>query len=54
MEKTRKGLAIAREILLFVTFGVTIANVILMIVQMALNSRDRGFIKINDSDELPF
>lgn len=55
MGKTRKGLAIAREILLIVTFCVTVANVVLMIVQLALDTRDsRGYYKIKDSDELPF
>lgn len=33
MEKTNKGLSIAREIILGTTFFLTLANVVLMIVQ---------------------
>ena len=55
MEKTNKGLSIAREILLGTTFFLTLANVVLMIVQLALAAKqNRGYIKIKDNDELPF
>lgn len=55
MERTNKGLTVAREIILGTTFLLTLANVVLMIVQLALSARqNRGYIKIKDSDELPF
>jgi len=55
MEKSNKGIMIAREIILGTTFLLTLANVVLMIVQLALMARqNRGFVKIKDSDELPF
>lgn len=55
MSKSGKGIKIAREILLAVTFCVTVANVVLMIVELALSARDaKGYYKIKDSDELPF
>ncbi|MCM1523399.1 MAG: hypothetical protein NC120_02970 [Ruminococcus sp.] len=53
MEKTRRGISIAREIILIITFCLSIANVVLMIVQFALN-HSRGTVKINDRDEMPF
>ena len=53
MERTNKGLIIAREIILGTTFFLTLANVVLMVVQLALSAK-RGYIKIKDSDELPF
>ena len=54
MEKTNKGLSIAREIIR-TTFFLTLANVVLMIVQLALAAKqNRGYIKIKDNDELPF
>ena len=53
MEKTNKGLSIAREIILGTTFFLTLANVVLMIVQLALAAKqNRGYIKIKDNDEL--
>ncbi len=55
MEKTNKGITIAREIILIATFCLTIANVVLMIVQLAMNSKhSKGCVVIRDSDELPF
>ena len=42
MEKTNKGLSIAREIILGTTFFLTLAK------------QNRGYIKIKDNDELPF
>ncbi|MGN1101036.1 MAG: hypothetical protein ACI4RG_02525 [Huintestinicola sp.] len=55
MNRTNKGLTIAREIILIVTFCLTIANVVLMIVQLALGSREsKRCFDINDRDELPF
>lgn len=55
MERTHKGIIIAREILLIITFCVTIANVVLMIVQAALTYRDsKGYVRIKDADEMPF
>ena len=39
MEKTNKGLSIAREIILGTTFFLTLANVVLMIVQLALAAK---------------
>lgn len=55
MERTNKGLVIAREIILGTTFLLTLANVVLMIVQLALSAKQsKGYIKIKDSDELPF
>lgn len=55
MERTNKGLIIAREIILGTTFFLTLANVVLMVVQLALSAKQsRGYIKIKDSDELPF
>ena len=53
MEKTNKGLSIAREIILGTTFFLTLANVVLMIVHLAAK-QNRGYIKIKDNDELPF
>lgn len=55
MERTNKGITIAREILLIITFCINIANVVLMIVQFAMNYRSsKGYVRIKDSDELPF
>lgn len=55
MEKTNKGITIAREIILIITFCLTIANVVLMIVQLASgNKPSRRYVRIKDSDELPF
>jgi hypothetical protein len=55
MNRTSKGISIAREILLTATFCLTIANVVLMIVQLAIDSRvSKRRIDINDRDELPF
>lgn len=55
MRNSHKGLTIAREILLIVTFCTTIANVVLMIVQMCLESKEaRGYYEIKGNDELPF
>ena len=53
MDKTRRGISIAREIILIVSFCLSIANVVLMIVQFAL-SHSRGIVRIKDSDEMPF
>lgn len=55
MKRANKGITIAREIILIVTFCLTIANVVLMIVQLALGNREaKRCFSINDSDELPF
>ena len=55
MNRVNKGISIAREIILTTTFCLTIANVVLMIVQLALAAKqNRGYIKIKDNDELPF
>lgn len=55
MGRTQKGITIAREIILITTFCLSIANVVLMIVQLALGSKEaKRCIDINDRDELPF
>lgn len=55
MERTNKGITIAREILLIITFCINIASVVLMIVQFAINYRSsKGYVRIKDNDELPF
>ncbi len=55
MEKTNKGIAVARDILLVITFCITIANIVLMIVERASALKHYGgYVKIKDSDELPF
>ena len=55
MGRANKGITIAREIILTITFCLTIANVVLMIVQLALGSKEaKRCISFNDSDELPF
>lgn len=53
--KAHKGIKVAREILLIITFCVTIANVVLMIVEAALNVKENNrCVTFKDSDELPF
>ncbi len=55
MRKSSKGVIIAREVLLIITFCLTVANVILMIVELASGFKSsRGFVRIKDSDEMPF
>lgn len=55
MEKNHRGLSIARDIILMVTFCLTLANLIIMIIQLASSVKHaRGFVRIKDSDELPF
>lgn len=55
MYKRGKGITIAREILLTLTFFTIAANFILMIIQLAMNGKEsKGFIRIKDKDSLPF
>ena len=39
MNRVNKGISIAREIILTTTFCLTIANVVLMIIQLAIGSK---------------
>lgn len=53
-EKTR-GLTIARNILLVIACAVTIADTVLMIIQVAVGSRsERRCANFKDTDEMPF
>lgn len=55
MEKHTSGLKIARDILISITFCLSLANLILMIVELARDSRNaRRYITFKDRDELPF
>ena len=55
MNRVNKGISIAREIILTTTFFLTIANVVLMIIQLAIGSKvAKRTFDINDRDELPF
>lgn len=55
MYRGHKGIMIAREILLIIMFCVTVANVVLMIVQFALGMKSaKGYVRIKDRDDLPF
>ncbi|MGN0642900.1 MAG: hypothetical protein ACI4JJ_07115 [Huintestinicola sp.] len=55
-ERYRKnGISIARDILLIISLVLSLANVVLMIVQTALDSRRaNGYIRFKDNDEIPF
>lgn len=55
MERVHKGITIARDILLIVTCCVAVAEMVLMIVGHAIGRKYyRGYVRIKDSDELPF
>lgn len=55
MEKIHKGIMLARDILLIVTCCIAVAEMVLMIVGHAFGRKyERGYVRIKDSDELPF
>lgn len=55
MEKRTNGLRIAKDILIIITFLISLANFIIMIVKMASDAKhNRRYVTFKDSDELPF
>lgn len=55
MEKIHKGVMLARDILLITACCITVAEIVLMIVGHAVGKRsERGYVRIKDSDEIPF
>lgn len=55
MEKRSNGLRVAKDILILITFMISLASLIVMIVKMATDAKqNRRYVTFKDSDVLPF
>ncbi|MCM1577391.1 MAG: hypothetical protein NC078_01160 [Ruminococcus sp.] len=55
MERVHKGIMLARDILLIIACCTAVAETVLMIVGHAVGRKYyRGYVRIKDSDEMPF
>ncbi|MGN0666072.1 MAG: hypothetical protein ACI4KF_06050 [Huintestinicola sp.] len=53
--KKTNGIALARDIIIIITMALSVASLVLMIIECAANHRSsNGIIRFRDSDEIPF